>query len=62
MPVPAVDIGLCTMCMGCVEVAPEVFAVSDSGFIQVLELETYPREKVNEAIKYCPEDAISWED
>ncbi len=62
MSKPAVDIGLCTLCMGCVEVAPGVFALNDSGFIQVAELETYPREEIDEAIKYCPEDAITWED
>ena len=62
MTKPTVDIGLCTLCMGCVEVAPDVFTMNDSGFIQVLELETYPQDKVDEAIKYCPEDAITWEE
>jgi len=62
MPKPSVDIGLCTLCMGCVEVAPEVFFLNDSGFIQAAELSVYPQDKVNEAIKYCPENAITWED
>ncbi len=59
---PAVDIGLCTLCMGCVEVAPEVFTMNDSDFIEVIELDSYPTDKVDEAIKYCPEDAIAWEE
>ena len=62
MRIPAVDIGTCTLCMGCVEVCPEVFQLNDAGFIQVVELTAYPRESVDEAIKYCPEDSISWEE
>jgi len=61
MNVPVVDIGICTLCMGCVEVCPEVFQLSDAGYIQVIEMTTYPEEKVDEAIKYCPVDCISWE-
>ena len=62
MRIPTVDIGACTLCMGCVEVCPEVFQLNDAGFIEVLELPVYPQEAVNEAIKYCPEDCIDWED
>ncbi|MBC2711292.1 MAG: ferredoxin [Desulfosarcina sp.] len=62
MKIPVVDIGPCTLCMGCVEVCPEVFQQNDAGYIEVIELETYPEAVVNEAIKYCPEDCILWED
>ena len=62
MKVPVIDIGACTLCMGCVEVCPEVFQQTDAGYIEVIELETYPEEAVNEAIKYCPEDCIDWEE
>lgn len=62
MKIPVVDIGTCTLCMGCVEVCPEVFRENDAGYIEVAELETYPEEAVNEAIKYCPEDCITWEE
>jgi len=61
MKVPVVDIGPCTLCMGCVAVCPEVFQQNDAGYIDVIELEIYPQETVNEAIKYCPEDCIRWE-
>jgi len=59
---PAVDMGLCTLCMGCVGVCPQVFSFNEAtGLIVVADLPDYPRELVDEAIKYCPEDAISWE-
>jgi ferredoxin len=59
---PVVDIGACSLCMGCVEVCPEAFYHNeDTGLIQVIELQHYPEDKVDEAIKYCPEDAIFWE-
>jgi ferredoxin len=62
MKIPVVDIGPCTLCMGCVEVCPEVFQQNNAGYIEVIELENYPEATVNEAIKYCPEDCITWED
>lgn len=54
--------GVCTLCMGCVEVCPDVFSQNDAGYIAVADLTVYPESSVNEAIKYCPEDAIAWED
>lgn len=59
---PVVDMGVCTLCMGCVEVCPDVFSQNDAGYIAVADLAVYPESSVNEAIKYCPEDAIAWED
>ena len=61
MKVPVVDIGTCTLCMGCVEVCPDVFRVNDAGYIEVVDMAHYPEADVDEAIKYCPEDCISWE-
>ncbi len=61
MKIPVVDIGYCTLCLGCVEVCPMVFSESDHGYIRVAELDVYPKDAVNEAIKYCPEDCIQWE-
>jgi ferredoxin len=59
---PAVDIGVCILCMGCVELCPEVFRQNDAGYIEVVEMAVYPEAAVNEAIKYCPVDCIAWED
>ncbi len=63
MKVPVVDIGACTLCMGCVELCPRVFRLNeDTGYIEVIDLELYPQAEVDEAIKYCPVDCITWED
>ena len=41
--------------------APSVFKLNDAGYIEVAELDVYPEDEVNEAIKYCPVDCIIWE-
>lgn len=59
--IPSVDIGLCTLCEGCIEIAPNVFRFNrDMGYIEVIELAEYTRNDIDEAIKNCPEDCISW--
>jgi ferredoxin len=59
---PAVDIATCTVCMGCVELCPEVFRLNEStGYIEVIDKPAYPEDCVDEAIKYCPQDSIAWE-
>ena len=59
---PSVDIRACTLCEGCIEVCPTVFFINHMGYIEVAELNEYPEELVDEAIKYCPEDCITWEE
>ncbi|MDA8137880.1 MAG: ferredoxin [Desulfobacteraceae bacterium] len=59
---PVVDMAVCTLCMGCIELCPEVFSENDAGYIAVADLKVYPEKLVEEAIKYCPVDAISWEE
>lgn len=62
MRIPVVDVAACTLCMGCVEVCPEAFRLNDDlGLIEVVDMEVYPQDTVDEAIKYCPEDAIEWQ-
>ena len=39
-----------------------VFRMNEAGYIEVIELPAYPEKEVDEAIKYCPEDCIDWED
>lgn len=41
---------------------PSVFRLNDAGFLEVIEMAVYPETEVNEAIKYCPEGCIAWED
>ena len=53
----------CIGAQDCIEVCPEVFALNAAtGYIQVNDLEQFPESCVDEAIKYCPEDVISWEE
>jgi len=59
---PDIDIGACSLCEGCVAVCPTVFYVNDMGYIEIAELAEYPESLVDEAIKYCPEDCIFWEE
>ena len=57
---PLVELSDCITCGVCAEVSPEVFRLNDAGYIQIAELDTYPEDEVNEAIKYCPTDCIGW--
>lgn len=60
---PVIDIGRCTLCEGCLEVAPTVFRLIKSfGYIEVIESDEYPEKEVDEAIKICPADCIEWEE
>lgn len=59
---PVIDLGRCSRCDGCIEIAPEVFYYNrETGLIEVVEMQEYPVDKVDEAIKNCPEDCISWD-
>ena len=60
MKKPLVELSDCIACGVCAEVSPEVFRLSDAGYIEIAALESYPEDEVNEAIKYCPTDCISW--
>lgn len=62
MNIPSVDLGRCNLCVACIEVCPLVFRLNDAGYVEVIELSSYPETEVNEAIKYCPEDCIYWEE
>ncbi len=60
---PSIDLGRCTECKGCIEIAPTVFCYNEStGMMEVIEQDEYPEDIVDEAIKDCPEDCISWEE
>ncbi len=61
MKYPVVDLGTCILCEVCTTACPSVFSINDAGWLEVAELEIYPEADVNEAIKNCPKDCISWE-
>jgi ferredoxin len=62
MTTPVIDQGRCNLCEGCIASCPEVFSLGENGRIEVADLEVYPRDCVDEAIKYCPRDCIVWEE
>lgn len=62
MKIPVVDLSRCSLCGACIEVCPLVFRLNDAGYIEVIDLLSYPTAEVDEAVKYCPEDCIYWED
>jgi ferredoxin len=57
---PDVELSDCIECGVCVEVCPEVFELTDAGYIRVVAMDVYPKQCVDEAIKHCPADCISW--
>lgn len=60
MKTPTIDLSLCTLCELCTEVAPSVFKLNQAGYIEVANLPEYPEEEVNEVIRNCPGDCVSW--
>lgn len=61
--IPVIDLGLCTHCDSCLAVAPGIFERnSGTGLMEVIELDVYPEEEVDQAISICPADCIVWED
>ncbi|RZB33390.1 MAG: hypothetical protein SRB1_01164 [Desulfobacteraceae bacterium Eth-SRB1] len=62
MKKPAIDLSECSLCEGCLDVRPSVFRLNDAEYIEVVELSSYPEMEISEAIKYCPEDCIYWEE
>jgi ferredoxin len=61
MKIPEVELSDCSRCGVCVDLCPAVFQMSDAGFIRVADLSEYPEAEVDEAVKHCPEDCISWQ-
>ena len=61
--IPVIDIRRCTECESCLEMCPEVFKRnSETGIIEVADLDDYPEELVDQVINSCPADCISWEE
>ena len=59
----AIDPSRCTDCDSCVETGPRVFKRNEqTGIIEVADLQKYPEDEVEEAIKMCPAECIYWEE
>ncbi|MFP4452315.1 MAG: ferredoxin [Desulfosalsimonas sp.] len=57
---PEVELSECIRCGVCEEVCPEVFVITNAGYVQVADLDDYPADCVDEAIKNCPARCIRW--
>jgi len=62
MKIPVIELGECVDCDACIEVCPALFRRNDAGYIEVIEPPEYLEEELEEAIKNCPADRISWEE
>ena len=62
MKVLVIDLGECVDCEACLELCPAVFRRNDAGYIEVIDLSEYPVEDVEECIKNCPADCITWQE
>jgi ferredoxin len=60
--IPTIDIGECTDCEACLELCPGVFHRNEeTGIIEILPLQKYPKKEIEEAIAMCPCDCIGWD-
>ena len=60
--IPVIELGECRQCEVCIATSPLIFRRNvNGGYIEVIEMVDYPIAQVNEAIKNCPLDCISWE-
>ena len=57
---PVVELSECIHCDVCVEACPAVFRLNQAGYIEVVDLDAYPAEEVDDAIRNCPADCIRW--
>lgn len=55
---PYVDLSECTLCGVCTEIAPGVFQINDAGYVEIIDMKTYPEEIVRDAMKNCPASCI----
>ena len=62
MKIPVVDICECIDCEACLEMCPTVFRRNEAGYIEVIELEEYSKQELDEIIMNCPGQCITWEE
>lgn len=59
---PEVDLSDCSICGICVDLCPTIFQINEAGYVEVIHSDDYIEEDVDEAIKNCPGDCISWKE
>ncbi len=57
---PVIDLSQCVGCEACLALCPDVFVISDTGYIEVEQMDDYPMDCVDEAINCCPTNCIQW--
>jgi len=62
MKIAEVDLSDCSLCGICVDLCPLTFKINEAGFIEVIHSDDYPQEEIDEAIKNCRGDCISWKE
>ncbi|MFC1886160.1 ferredoxin [Thermodesulfobacteriota bacterium] len=62
MKKPVVELSECILCGVCEAVCPAVFKLNEVGYIEVTEHSSYPVDEIDEAIKNCPTNCITWEE
>jgi len=63
MKVLYIDIGKCSECGGCTEIAPHIFQYNEiAGFMEAIDMKEYDEKLVFEAMKNCPKKCIHFEE
>ena len=58
-----VELSDCIECGICADVCPEIFTITEAGYVDIVDDPTkYPEADIDEVIMNCPADCITWED
>ena len=59
---PDIDLSDCSMCGICVDLCPRTFQINAAGYVEVIYSADYSKEDIDEAIKNCRGNCISWKE
>ena len=59
---PDIDLSDCSMCGICVDLCPMTFQINEAGYVEVIYSADYSQEDIDEAIKNCRGNCISWKE
>jgi hypothetical protein len=51
MKIPVIEASNCILCEVCRDVCPDVFRLNDLGFIEIVDMNEYPEDDVDQAIQ-----------
>ena len=55
---PDIDLSRCVCCQGCEELCPDVFRLNPAGYMEVIFMDEFPWERIEEAVIKCPKNCI----